>query len=51
MSDEQRKQLLELLWGCMTRDPEHTDRVQTGWGTKTREGLVACIERITTTGE
>jgi hypothetical protein len=51
MSDEQRKQLLELLWGYMKRDPEHIDRVQTGWGTKTQEGLVACIERIVTTGE
>lgn len=38
--------LKELLWGHMKRDPEHRGRVMTGWGTKTAEGLVKCIERI-----
>lgn len=46
MSAEQENQLVELLWNYMKRDPEHKDRVRTGWGTKTKIGLVACISRI-----
>lgn len=36
----------ELLWDNLKRDPEHRDRRQTGWGTKTLTGLVACLDRI-----
>jgi hypothetical protein len=43
---EREKQLVELLWNYMKRDPEHKDRVQTGWGTKTQVGLIACVKRI-----
>lgn len=35
-----------LLWDYLKRDPEHKDRRQTGWGTKTKQGLAACIERV-----
>lgn len=37
---------LELLWDSLKRDPEHKDRRQTGWGTKTKVGLLACLDRI-----
>ena len=37
---------VELLWDYLKRDPEHKDRRQTGWGTKTQSGLTACIARI-----
>jgi hypothetical protein len=39
-----RTALLGLLWDSLKRDPDHKDRRQTGFGTKTKEGLVACIE-------
>jgi len=39
-------QAAELLWDSLKRDPEHKDRRQTGWGTKTMLGLVACLNRI-----
>ena len=51
MTEEQQAQLSGLLWEYMKRDPEHRDRVQTGWGTKTKQGLVACINRIMTGDE
>ena len=35
-----------LLWDSLRRDPEHKDRRQTAWGTKTKEGLAACLARI-----
>ena len=40
------EKILELLWDSLKRDPEHKDRRQTGWGTKTKQGLCACIYRI-----
>ena len=40
------EKIIELLWDSLKRDPEHKDRRQTGWGTKTKQGLVACIYRI-----
>lgn len=46
MTERQKEELLELLWDCMRRSPDHPDRVVTGWGTKTQEGLIASIERI-----
>jgi len=46
MNGKQRDAIYELLWDYLKRDYEHSDRKQTGWGTKTFEGLVACIERI-----
>lgn len=45
--DEHRDQeILNLLWESLKRDPEHTDRRQTAWGTKTQAGLVASLNRI-----
>lgn len=46
MTPEQKQALIDLLWGSMRKDREHPDRVQTAWGTKTKDGLIACIERI-----
>lgn len=46
MTETQKTELLTLLWDSMKRDPEHKDRVRTGWGTKTQTGLLACVERI-----
>lgn len=51
ITEQQTAKLMELLWEYMKRDREHSDRVQTGWGTKTQAGLVACIERIMTEAE
>jgi hypothetical protein len=46
LSDRQVQCFVELLWDLLKGDPEHKDRVKTGWGTKTKVGLIACIERI-----
>jgi hypothetical protein len=43
---QQEIMLLDLLWDYMKQDPEHKDRVKTGWGTKTQTGLVTCIHSI-----
>jgi hypothetical protein len=43
---QQQTALVDLLWSSMKRDQEHKDRVQTSWGTKTKQGLCSCIERI-----
>ncbi len=40
------EQLIDLLWAYMKRDPQNKDRVQTGYGTKTKDGLVASVRRI-----
>jgi hypothetical protein len=37
--------IIALLWDYLKRDPEHKDRRQTGWGTKTKAGLVASVRR------
>jgi hypothetical protein len=42
------EEIIELLWESLKRDREHKDRRLTGWGTKTKVGLVACVERIFT---
>jgi hypothetical protein len=43
--------LVNLLWDYLKRDPEHKDRRQTGFGTKTKMGLTASIRRILQEGE
>ena len=40
------KEIEELLWPYLKKAKGHNDRRQTGWGTKTLPGLVACIGRI-----
>lgn len=46
LNPKQQNDLLELLWDSMHRDKGSIGRVRTGWGTKTREGLLRCIARI-----
>ena len=46
MNEVQQQKIVGLLWDFLKRDSEHKDRRQTGWGTKTKRGLVLCIERI-----
>ena len=43
---EQETCVIDLLWDSLKKDPEFKDRRQTGWGTKTKVGLIACITRI-----
>lgn len=38
--------LVDLLWDYLKKDPEHKDRRWTGFGTKTKVGLVASIDNI-----
>lgn len=38
--------LVDLLWDHMKRESGQPDRRQTSWGSKTKDGLVASIERI-----
>lgn len=42
---EQDEHLINLLWDYLAQDPDHKDRVQTAYGTKTRQGLAASIRR------
>ena len=46
MSDKQKEAIITLLWDYLTIDREHNNRVLTGWGNKTQQGLIACIETI-----
>lgn len=43
MNEKQKAAVIELLWDYLKRDPEHKDRVRTGWGTKTQDGLIKRI--------
>ena len=43
----QQYELLDLLWDYLIDDPDYPgERVRTSAGTKTKTGLLACIERI-----
>jgi len=46
LEDQPNETLVELLWDYLKRDPEHNDRRQTSWGTKTKMGLTRSIRRI-----
>lgn len=56
MNAKQQMMFLELLWGSLKQEPApdrnwkrrkpEDERRQTGWGTKTQTGLLACIDRI-----
>jgi len=50
-TQEQRDEIITLLWDSLKRDPEHRDRKQTGRGTKTQKDLIACLESIVTSGQ
>ena len=36
----------EVFWDYLKRDPEHSDRRMTAWGSKTKLGLALTIRRI-----
>lgn len=36
---------IDFIWDYLPKDPEHSDRRVTGWGTKTKKGLDACLRR------
>jgi hypothetical protein len=38
--------VVDLLWDYLKRDPEHKDRRQTSYGTKTKAGLARSIYGI-----
>ncbi len=40
------QELVNLLWDSLKRDPENKDRRKTGYGTKTKVGLVNTIAWI-----
>ena len=40
------QELIDLLWDYLKRDPEHRNRRKTGFGTKTKVGLVNSIAWI-----
>jgi hypothetical protein len=42
------EQIADVFWDYLKRDPEHKDRRQTAWGTKTKQGLAAVIVRLGT---
>ena len=44
----QQNELLNLLWDSLKRQPGRPDVRVTSWGTKTKRGLLACVERIYT---
>ena len=56
LTPRQKEMILELLWNSLKQEPAparnwklrkpEDERRPTGWGTKTRCGLCACIERI-----
>ena len=46
MNQRTEAEIMELLWESLKRVPGHPDRRQTGWGTKTKQGMIACITRI-----
>jgi len=37
--------VVEMLWDYIKRDPSNKERVQTAWGTKTKQGLVLSVAR------
>jgi hypothetical protein len=51
ITEEQADKLITLLWGALAKDPDHQHRKQTGYGSKTKVGLVACIQRILFEGD
>ena len=45
MTPEQIEAVAALLWDYLKRDPDHEDRRQTGYGTKTKQGLALSVAR------
>lgn len=46
LTEYERRELLKLLWDYLIVDRTDPRRVYTGYGNKTREELLACIEAI-----
>ncbi len=47
MNKETKERWLDLLWDSLKKDPRHrTTHRQTGWGVKTKIGLLACVGTI-----
>jgi len=46
LTAQQQTELFELLWDSLQNAPKHKNVKRTGWGFKSKTGLVACIERI-----
>ena len=46
LTPKQQAAYLALLWPYLKRDSAHKGRRQTGYGTKTQAGLLACLESI-----
>lgn len=44
--DIQQDSIATLLWDYLKRDPDNKDRRQTGYGTKTKQGLYLSISNI-----
>ena len=42
---------VSFIWDHLPKCPEHEDRRQTAWGTKTKEGLSACMKRLVNEAE
>jgi hypothetical protein len=40
----QAERLANCLWDYLKRDPQHKDRRQTAWGTKTKLGLLRTVQ-------
>ncbi len=53
MSDKVKEKVLDLLWDFLKVDPDHPDRrvLGLGHGGKTRQGLIATLERIIERGD
>ena len=45
MTQAQIEAVATLLWDYLKRDPDHKDRRQTGYGTKTKQGLALSVAR------
>ncbi len=48
MTDQQKKQIINLLWDYLKKGKTNSglETRATGWGYKTEEGLIACLESI-----
>lgn len=42
---KEQQAIVDLLWDYLKKDPEHKDRRQTAYGTKTKLGLALSVLR------
>jgi len=43
---ETARDMVDLVWDSLKRDQNNNGRRQTAWGSKTKDGLAACFERL-----